>query len=498
MNLKDSIKYKLHFNPFKPANTFESRVYQDKIVKFLAYTPKSILFAGMSSGKTMMIIRRAIQVNGLTIVICPAAVKGSWLADMKQFNINFPFLSLDGTAKQNVKSLNELPSNFKGIIVVSYAMARSLFLNEYRKKDLVSGFNLERLQPDYVVLDECHKVGGHVTKQTQALTYMFRETPLKTVMTGTLFHDSLEKIWSITRFLFPVYPSKRSHARCDLDGMQSTFEDFLTRYFHTYRKGYHIFVSGVKKKTFDELAKILKPYMYILKTEDVVELPKEVINKVTIELEKQTKKAYKDIESTFVTELDGSYVITSNALTSLGTLQQLTCNGTLMDTDGNVKKFGIKPRLAYMQNYFEVNEHVPKVIFYKYRADYKILSNMLDGANIPYATLNGSLKNHEQFIEGKVKTVLVNIASGSTGVRLSKCGNNSVSQVLVYSFDWSNADFSQALMRVRRSDNEHDTVFITVLLSEGIETDMFNELIVKSKNSDKMDKALLDATTTDD
>lgn len=490
------LKYRQHVNPFEPKNTFELRDYQTKITSFLADTPKAILFAGMSSGKTMMLIRRAMELKGATIVVCPSAVKGSWKDDMKKFNIDFPFISLDGSAKKNAAILNDIPDDFTGIIVVSYAMARTLFLNERKNKKYDAGFNFERLKPVQVVLDECHRIGDDKSKQTQALTYMFRDVPNKVAMTGTLYHDSLEKLWSITRFLFPEYKG-RGHAKNTLDGMGETFKEYITRYFHFFHRGYHTIPIKPKKEAYDRIAQILSPYLYTLKTEDVVELPAVTYTKQIIPLEPKTRKQYEALMNDFYTEYGEQIVITTNALTSLTHLQQLTCNGVLEDIEGSKVRFGVQPRKTFVSNFFEVNAGKPTVVFYKFKEDYKILVDLAEKVGIEYATLNGSLKDHDMFIDGSVKLVLVNITSGSSGVRLSKCGLDDVQQVLFYSFNWSNADYAQAVMRVRRSDNELQRVFVTTLVSEGVENDIFERIINKQDIESKMDKAVENAMGSD-
>lgn len=121
------------------------------------------------------------------------------------------------------------------------------------------------------------------------------------------------------------------------------------------------------------------------------------------------------------------------------------------------------------------NERV--VIFYNYRAEYLMLSTLLDKLKRPYGTYNGNLKDLKPFKSNENGVVLAQYKSASTGIN-----DFVISNVMIFnSLPLSSTEYLQARGRIDRHKQEKTPLYYMIVPDTPIEKKIF-ETVTNGKD----------------
>lgn len=437
--------------------------HQKQAIEFIQDKPYSFLYAGMSTGKTVIALEVLHNIPGLRLILTPKAGMNVYHDDALKFGYNIPLLILDrGTSKTKAAQLDSFTD---GIVIVNYETARLL--------------PLERYNWQAVVADEAHKLQTHNSKTSIALTRKLAKVPTKLAMTGTPYHDGYEKLYSVFRWLNPIIPDNpRAYPLSEMFGR---YQDFLYRFCwtHELRPGVKI-ITGYRN--IDQLSKIIAPYTLQIKTDDVIDLPPVIERTYKAPLTGEAKRVYQEIEKEGAAVIDETLGATSHVLTRALRLHQIATIGEYQSDDGKVYALkGVEGRKKLLERVLDDLGHtLPAVIFTRYKADVRLIEAMVKE---PIAKLTGDIDNHEAWKRGEYRLLIVNMAAGSAAVRLERAAH-----IIFWSVGYSNSEYQQALARVRRAGQTSNTIFVTHIVSE----DTIDETIYATLDSKEKRKEALD------
>lgn len=434
----------------------------------------TLLYAGMSSGKTLVGLEYARQFEGLKLVLAPAAALQVWNADYASFYANPDFelhVMNEGSSVQKFEKLQALQRRkANAIIVLSYETAARIPLN-------VLNFSA-------AIADEVQRLGSHNGVQSMKIAAELANVPHKVAMSGTIYHDGYERLYGITRFLDCYVPaSKSAHPQSRIF---NHWNDFLRDYCKTFLKGYTPIIIGYRNV--EKLAAKIKPFTLVIKTEDVVALPPYTERVYKVPLSPKVRKVYDSIEADGVATVEGATLLAPHVLTRTIRLQQIASAGVLVGEDGSEVCFDMTPRLDVLSNILEDLDELPCVIFTKYTREVELITERLSKMGVSYNVLTGSLNQYEAWKDGESRVLVANLSAGSESVRLERAAH-----LIRWSVGYSLKEFVQANGRIRRYGQKSATVhYHSIVTEDTVDEQLYEVLRAKSLDVSELDELLKD------
>lgn len=182
-------------------------------------------------------------------------------------------------------------------------------------------------KPTMMVVDESTTISNPKALRTKAVIKLGHLAAYKRIMTGTPIADSVLDIASQVDFLGPMET---------LLGTKNWYT-FRARYCELMPVSYGLrqFIRIVGPRRIEELKTKLQPYSGFVKLEDVIEdLPLKTYQRYAVEMDPNTKKAYKGMARDFSLELQEGTCTAKTAVAKLIRLMQIV-SGFYVDTDSN-------------------------------------------------------------------------------------------------------------------------------------------------------------------
>ena len=226
--------------------------------------------------------------------------------------------------------VSKSPKVFKIFAINTEAFQHPKIMN-YINQFITSGDTL-------ICLDESHLAKNTQAKRTKALKKVFAKCQYRRIATGTLM-ERVEDIYSQFDLLksgllgytrFTAFKARYCEMKRMKFGSRPAF-DMVTGYKHL-----------------DELQDKIKQHASILDKTDVFDLPPKVYYTLEVELTKEQKKYYDEMEKSFTTYINGQEVETNTVLTMALKLHQITC-GVLHTDDGYEIIPGPNPKMEAMK-----------------------------------------------------------------------------------------------------------------------------------------------------
>lgn len=180
--------------------------YQEKGVELIdQFGGRALLADDMGLGKTIQSLwwaRHHMPKGSTIVVVCPASVKWNWQREAAA-HVNMRAEILSGL-NPPVDSLRE-----GCIYIVNYDI-----LSGGRKKQKHRWLDLLReLQPDLVIVDECHYIKTMTAKRTKAVQSLCRIAPHVIMISGTPLTNRPAELFPAVNILCPEdFPSFRQYA----------------------------------------------------------------------------------------------------------------------------------------------------------------------------------------------------------------------------------------------------------------------------------------------
>lgn len=423
--------------------TFKTRPYRHQVVA-LKRALKSNIYGALwepRTGKSKFIVDWAsiLYQQGhikRLLIICPLSVVGVWEDEFETHcPIPYSFRVLGKSDRKIVggKGLT--------VLVTNYDLA-------WRRAEIIG-----RYRPDFVVADESHRIKKPSARRSRYLRRL-NKVQYRAILTGTPTPKSYLDIYGQWAFLNP----KRFGTSI------AEFKDQYIR-FGGYM-GYQI--KGYRN--FEELkAKIDADSQAVLR-KDVFDVPREIFQRVPVQLEPKAWQAYYRMAYELFLELrNGEISDAKNVAVKLLRLQQIT-GGWIKSDEGNLHQVS-KAKITVLDDRLEDlwDGHERVVVFARFKPELDAITAIGTRRKIPTYVVRGGIGREERD-EGRrafqarpgPSLFLAQIQAGGLGIPL-----HSSHEVIFYSLTHAYDDYKQALDRVHGTGQASDTVRYQQLVCTG-------------------------------
>lgn len=397
------------------------------------------LLMEMGTGKTLVSIAVAgcMYQHGKVkrvLVVAPLSVLSVWEDEFAQY-ADFPhsLTVLKGTLAKKRKQLTKLPSEGLQIVVVNYESAWRL------EKELM-GYNA-----DLIIADEAHKLKENRSAQSKGMHHLGDQAKYKLLLTGTLITNRELDVFSQYRFL-----------NAKIFG--TSFYSFRNRYFDMCGYGNHTPVF--RKSMTDDFLQKLHSVAYRVTKEECLDLPVITEEVRTVELTASAAMIYREVEAESYAKLAESEVTTTNILTRIMRLSQIT-GGHLTGDDGIVNVVSYD-KLNALSDILDsaMAEEKKVVIMARFIVELYAIQELLLERKIGYAVVHGGITDREKQIrrfqhDDNCRVFVGQIAAAGLGITLT-----AASTMVFFSMDYNMSNFEQAKARIHRAGQKENCHYI--------------------------------------
>ena len=289
-------------------------------------------FMEMGTGKSKVLIDNSAmlydhgKINGV-LIVAPKGVYKNWysseipthLPDHIEKNV---VLWQANITKQQQKSLNTLFETGTDLHVLIMNVES---LSTKKGVDFAAKFI--NSHETLMAIDESTTIKNPEAKRTKNIVELGKNAKYKRILTGSPVTKSPLDLYKQCEFLDPWL----------LD--HTSWYTFRTRYAVMKNMSFNgrTFQKVVGYKNLGELSEKLKPFSNRVLKDDCLDLPNKTFMKRIVQLTPDQNKVYTQMKKEALAILNGKMLTTSNALTQLMRLQQITC-GHFKSDDGTVQE----------------------------------------------------------------------------------------------------------------------------------------------------------------
>lgn len=453
--------------------------FQKEIYNRFKDQSSAALLMDMGTGKTpttISLIRyKYMMAGGIlpTIIFCPLIVLDNWKNEFTTWtNIDPKYIGVvKGTLK---KRLAVIENPMHKIIIVNYEAMRSdavLKALIKRRFKIAAGDESQRFKT--------YKSGTckNVLKITKTATVF------KAILSGTPIPNMISDIWS--QFLF-LDGGKTFGNRMSI--FKAQYMEQYIPHGDTYPKWR---LNPHKIELFNEK---LGQAAARITTEEAVDLPEMITNRIDVPLSAEQKKHYDELVKEFITWLDeqeDNPLVAKNALTKLLRLNEIS-SGFMKLHDGTIHKFKSNPRLDACMDLVESSGNHKVIIFCIFKENYKDLRRELEKRGIEYGEITGEVSTDEKLEtakrfevpEGGPRICIANTRAAGLGVNLV-----GAKYKIYYTRNFSLDDYLQSQKRNNRAGavKFHKTLLDYHLVApKTIDDRIYKAVIKKKKIADKL------------
>lgn len=360
----------------------------------------------MGTGKTItgIAIAGALYLNQKirrVLIVAPLSIVGVWKEEFDMF-ADFPYhlAVLSGSGAKKTAALRKLTGVGLQVGVINYESAWRL------ENDLLAW------GPDLVIADEGHKLKSHATSVSKALHRIGSKVAYRLLLTGTIIPNKALDVFSPYKFLNPAV-------------FGTSFYAFRGRYF--FLTGYGNHVPILKKSMERELMEKIHCIAYRATKAQCLDLPAvtEVVR--SVDLEPAAMRLYKDLVRDSYAELTDGEVTTTNILTRLLRLSQLT-GGFLTADDGTLQQVSTA-KLNALEDIAEeaLQEGRKLVVIARFLPEIAAIRRMLEKHGVGHVYITGEVKNRSEQVKAfqtdpDVQVFIGQIATAGLGLTLTAAG----------------------------------------------------------------------------
>jgi SNF2 family DNA or RNA helicase len=326
-------------------------------------------------------------------------------------------------------------------------------------------------QWDLIIADESHRIKAPGGKTSRFMAKLARRAGKRICMTGTPMPNTMIDIYAQYRFQ-------------DISVFGKSFNMYKNHY--AIMGGYNNYeIKGWKNQ--EEFREKFYSCAIVV-SNDVLDLPDVRHIERSCDLSSDAMRIYKDMRKELVADIHSGVVTATNGLVRLLRLAQIA-NGSVKNELGqDVIVDSSKIELVdEILNEISVDE--PLIIFCRFTADVRRCREATEAMGRETGELTGQHNNLAEFQDGKIKTLIVQMQSGSEGVELQNCGDDAVHYMVYYGIDFSLKNYEQSLARPRRPgrklvrtlDGVDRVTYLHLIANNTIDTKIYADLEKKLK-----------------
>lgn len=324
--------------------------YQEYAKDWIIEKEKSGLLLDMGLGKSVITLTAIddlmfdyFEIEKVLIIAPLRVAESTWDGEIEKWDHlkDLEISKVLGPEKKRIEALE--------------AKADIYIINRENVKWLVDRF-VKAWTFDMVVIDELSSFKSHRAGRFKSLKkvrpYMKRVLGL----TGTPALNGLLDLWA------QIYL---------LDGGQRlgrTITSYRERYFNPDKRNQHIiFTYKAKENAEEEIYEKLSDICIIMKSEDYLDMPDRINNKMEVNLPEKIKEKYKQVERDLLLQIENSDIVANTAGVLTNKLLQMA-DGAIYDENEDMQVIHDE-KLKALDELIEAANGKPVLVFYSYTHD---------------------------------------------------------------------------------------------------------------------------------
>ena len=449
------------------------RAHQQRAVEKARVQKHLALFFEAGTGKTGTIARilaEDFNANGIrnTLIFAPLTVCAQWPTEIAKFT-QIPqdriFALTDAGAKRTERLRTINTKGLPAIVITNY---ESVQIKAFYEK-------LLEFSPEIVVCDESHRLKDSAAKRSKAVYPLCQGAGRRFMLTGTPAPNSLLDLFGQFKALDPSI-------------FGPGFWSFRSRFFYDRNAGRQFaFPDWIPYETAaQEIGRRIEAHALQVTRKECLDLPPLQIIPVEVALSDAQRKAYKEMEKDFVTELKSKVMSSEFQMVKGMRLQQMLGGFLQPDSiDGEAQKplwFDDNPRLDALMDLVDSFGKEQFLIWTIFRPTYEKISEALKKRGISHTFLTGDQstdkqkqENKQKFISGEAQGLIANPAAAGEGISGLEIARNTV----YYMKGYSALHYEQSMARTYRGGSEiHDKVCHYHLVAKGTVDEVVSQALV--------------------
>lgn len=392
-------------------------------------------FHEMGLGKTYTGSEKMMRLGEKSnLVICQKSKIDDWIDHFRE-NYQTPCV-IDLTKNgAPAKFINSLFWDRKVIGVINYELA-------FRRPELL------KLEHFTLMLDESSMIQNERSKRSKFVLNLRPDNVV--LLSGTPVGGKYEKLWSQMRLL-------------GWEISKQKFYDQYVNYYYDNSQGFPLMIIKGYKNV-ERLKEKMRIYgCHFLKTEDVIDLPDQIEQKIMI----PTSKEYRKFEKTSVVEVDGRELAGDSTLSELLYKRQLC---------GHFNKEKLN---AFRDILESTGDRL--IVFYNFNAELDALVKITRQYTNHISIVNGEKKDMRAYERYGDSVTFIQYQAGAMGLNLQKA-NKIVYFTLT---QWSEL-FEQSKKRTHRIGQERPCFYYYLMCRGSIEERIFKTLKMRRDYTDAL------------
>ncbi|MGH2644555.1 MAG: DEAD/DEAH box helicase, partial [Chitinophagaceae bacterium] len=416
--------------------------YQQEGVQFAVFREGAIIADEMGLGKTIQAIATAVIKKKLfgfkkCLIVCPASLKEQWKQEIEKFSYEKAAI-VQGLPGERRKIYRENDAYF---IIANY---------ETVMRDILE---MNRMQPDFIVLDEAQRIKNFSTATAQSIKRLEKRHAL--IITGTPIENKLIDLYSVMQFVDPDYLAplwEFSYQHCYFDESK---KDKITGYFNLLQLNERlkpVLLRREKRKVIKELPQVTEVTVPVIMHPDQAGYHASFAMGVSKILHKKYISPY---------DMQKLMLLLNN--------MRMVCDSTyLID-----KETYISPKLEELKHILleklDIKNNERKIIiFSEWVTMLNLIGKMLHEINIGYVQLSGKVAvKHRGMLVKKFEAdpyckIFLSTEAGGSGLNLQMADT-----VINFELPWSPAKKNQRIGRIDRLGQRSKQLTVINLITRG-------------------------------
>lgn len=445
------------------------RSYQNKTTEMILNTKRCLIVLEMGLGKTVATLTAIedLMCNKFsirkTLIIAPKRVAQiTWPEEIKKWDhlkfLSVADLTVSALARQG--RLQDLCMHNIFIINIDNIVWLINWIRDHR---------LNRWPFDMVVIDESSTIKNPTSERFKALKRIVNATERMVLLSGTPTPNGLQDIWSQ---IYLIDGGRRLGKNITAFRQRYMIQN---PYIHSWKMK-----DGVENEIYDSISDV----SYVLRAKGNLDIPDIIYNEISIELTKEGRKFYDEMESNYLTTIDEDTITAGSAGVLSGKLMQLA-NGFAYDGDKTLRIGGYckADKLLEMLGSDEMNDK-SVLVFYWFKEDLKIIQDTLHGLDVRVLQ---DEKDVFDWNQGRIHVLLAHPASTGHGLNLQFGGHI----IIWYGLTWSLELYEQANARLHRSGQLYPTVVHHLIATDTIDEEIMKRLREKKVSQEDVKDAII-------
>lgn len=444
--------------------------YQKKAEEFLIGHPVAALFLQMGLGKTVVTLTALERLMfdyfeaGKVLIIAPLRVaRDTWKEEVEKWDHlkNLKLSVMVGTEKERRAALNR--------------KANIYIINRENVEWLVNAMG-PAFDFDTVVIDELSSFKSYSSKRFRALMKVRPKVRRIIGLTGTPASNGLMDLFAEFNVL-------------DMGERLGRFIGcYREEYFTPDKRNQNVIFSyklkpGAEERIYEKISDIT----ISMKALDYLKMPEKVENTITVHMNDEEAKKYKELKDELVVELQGEEVTALTAGSLAAKLMQ-AASGVVYKEGGSFVAFHER-KLDALEERIEALNGQSALVAYWFRFDKERIEKLLKKMKVSYSFLDTS-SGIKAWKDKKVQVGLIHPASAGHGLNIQSGG----STLIWYTVPWSLELYEQTVARLWRQGQKDETVVIEHLVTAGT----IDERILKAIGKKEITQSsLMDAVKAD-